>query len=417
MKIIGDKKALAAWIWVICFSIIIFLTVPVARYFIEFVSSYLGNTFFIYLVLGVLAFTFICLLYFLIFRLEIRSVSNYIWLIILAGCYVYFILKLKEIPPEAIHFIEYGLLGFFLFRALRFNIQDKSIYLSATLFCLLIGTFDEILQWITPRRFWGFRDVWLNTLSGALFLLAIWKVVKPKIISKKINIKSIRIFSSILASCIIILGICASNTPQRVAVYTKKIPWLSYLQKEEPMSEFGYKYEDIEIGIFSSRLNPEEIRSIDETKSKQNSQILNENREIKYEEFLKEYTSYANPFIHELRVHVFRRDSYFKKAETITKIDEKRESYFTAYKENLILVKYFGNTVKKSIYSWNENIVKEAESLIDKSKHYKSPVSANLFTYFSIRTMWIAVFAFISLLIITNLFFYLREKKYADIHL
>jgi len=403
--------------WVGFCSIVIFLTVPIAFTIQKFISENLGKDAFIYFVLLAVGLTFLSLLYFLIFKLKVRSLSNYIWLFVLAGLYSYFILKWLKAPAEAIHFLEYGLLGFFLFRALKYNIKDKSIYFTATLFCLLVGTFDEILQWITPRRIWSFRDVWLNTLSGGLFQIALWTVVKPKIISEKITVKSIRIFSSILTVCLIVLGLCASNTPKQVAFYAKLIPWLSSLQKEEPMSEFGYKYRDSEIGIFYSRLSLKNIRNIDKMKSEQNSQILNKYRNIKYEQFLREYNPISNPFLHELRAHVFRRDTYYKKAKTDTKIKDKRELYFITYKENLILEKYFSNTIKKSVYVWDDNKIKEAEQFINKNQPYESPVSANLFTSFSKKSMWIVIFVIISVLISINLIFYLKEKQRKKINL
>ena len=353
----------------------------------------------------------ISLLYYLIFKLKIRSPSRYIWLIIIVGLYIYFTLKLWKIPEEAIHFLEYGLLGFFLFKALSHHLKDKSIYITATLFALLIGTFDEILQWITPQRYWDFRDAGLNCLSGGLFQLAIWKVVKPKIISEKMTVKSLRIFTSIFASCLIMLGLCVSNTPNRVYNYTERIPWLSFLQKEEPMSEFGYKYNDSEIGIFYSRLSPTRLQKTDKQKGEEYAQILNKSVNINYEQFLREYNPISNPFVLELRVHIFRRDTYFKNGKSTSNINEKKEFYLTAFKENLILEKYFKNSIEKSVYHWNDDILHESEAIIDKSKHYESPVSANLFTSFSEKTAWIIILNSIFFLLVVNIILLFTKKQ------
>lgn len=358
-----------------------------------------------------LAIGFVSLLYNLIFKLNIRAPSNYVWLILVMGAYVYFTLKLWKAPEEAIHFLEYGLLGFFLFKALRHHIRDKSIYLTATLFALFIGTFDEMLQWITPQRVWAFRDVGLNALSGGLFQLAIWKVIKPKIISEKINIKSLKVFASILASCLILLGLCASNTPQRVASYTKKIPWLSFLRNEEPMGEFGYKNADPEIGVFYSRFSPESLSKTDNLRGDKCAQILNESINRNYEHFIREYSPATDPFLHELRVHIFRRDTYLSKGKSASYRNKKKNLYFIAYKENLILEKHFSQSIKKSVYRWKESTLQEIEAVIDKSKPYESPVSANLVTTFSEKTMWVSIFGLILFLVITNLFFHLRKKQ------
>jgi hypothetical protein len=414
MKIIHNKKALSSWMWVGLYSIMIFLTVPVARTVQAFVSNKLGKEVFIYFVLFLVGIGFISMLYFFIFKLKVYSASNIIWLCILTGIYSYFTLKLTKTSIEAIHFLEYGLLGFFLFRALKHHIKDKSIYFIAALFALLVGTFDEIIQWITPQRMWDFRDVGFNVLSGGLFQLVIWKVVRPKIIAEKINASSLKIFSSVFTLCLIIIGLCALNTPQRVAWYTNRIPFLSFLQKEEPMSEFGYKFKDPEIGAFYSRLSPKNLKKTDNLKGEQYAQILNESVDKDYDEFLRQYNPITNAFIHELRIHIFRRDTHTEKARATSEISKRKESYFIAYKENLILERYFSYTIEKSVYRWNKDMLRESEALIDKSEPYESPVSKNLFTAFSEKTVWIAIFVLISLLVLINLILsYLENQRKA----
>jgi len=411
MKNTFNKKVFISWLWVALCSITIFVTIPVARTIQRFISNNWGRISFIYFVLFILALGFLGLFYLLFFRLRVRSASNYIWLFIVGGLYTYFTLKLWKIPEEAIHFLEYGLLGFFLFKALTHNIRNKSIYFAATLFALFIGTFDEIFQWIIPNRVWNFRDVGLNVLSGGLFQLAIWKVVRPKIISEKINANSLKIFSSVLASCLILLGLCASNTSQRVAFYTKRIPSLSFLQKEEPMGDFGYKYKDPKIGTFYSRLSPNRLQDTDRENGKEYAQILNNSINKKYKEFIEKYNPITNPFLHEFRVHAFRRDYYFKRGNKASDLKKKEEFYFIAYKENLILKRYFTQTLKNSIYKWRDKETKKAKALIDADKLYKSPVSSNLFTSFSEKTMWISILVLISFLVVINLTFPFMEKR------
>ena len=410
-KNIFKKEVFLSWLWVVLCFISILVIVPVANTFQRFVSDNFGSEAFIYFVLFALAIAFVFIIYLLIYKLKIRSLTNYVWLFTVAGFYIYSILKLRNAPAEAVHLLEYGLLGFFLFKALIHHVRDKSLYFTASFFALLIGTFDEILQWITPQRMWDFRDVGLNALSGGLFQLGIWKVVKPKIISDKINANSIRILTSVFAICLVILGLCASNTPKRVASYTKLLPWLSFLRKEEPMSEFGNKFGDPEIGVFYSRLRLGELEKIDKQKGEEYAHTLNDSANMSYEQFLREYNPISNPFLHELRIHIFRRDTSFDKGNKTSDINEKKELYFIAYKENLILEKYFTRSVGKSAYSWGENKIKALESLIDKSKPYKSPVSANLITSFSEKTMWISIFAIISLLILLNLIFSKKQRK------
>ena len=136
---------------------------------------------------------------------------------------------------------------------------------------------------------------------------------------------------------------------------------------------------------------------------KQYSQILNESIDKDYEQFIREYSPITDPFMHELRVHIFRRDKYYDKGKSALNLNDKKESYFIAYKENLILEKYFSHSIERSVYHWNKDFLQESEVSVNKSKPYESPVSANLFTSFSEKTMWVSIFAFISFLVLLNL--------------
>jgi len=386
------------------------LTIPIARRIQIFVYANWGREAFLYFVLLCLAIGGIGLLYFLIFKLKIRSPSNYIWLIICGVLYTHFTLRLRNIPEEAVHFLEYGLLGFFIFRALLHYVKNKSIYLTATFLALLIGIFDEILQWITPQRYWDFRDAELNGLAAGLLQIVIWKVIKPKEIAEKINPYSIRALSLVLALCILVFGLCASNTPGRVAYYTRILPSLSFLQKEEPMSEFGYKYKDHEIATFYSRLSPKDLRQNDKKNAPRYAKILNESFNISYDQFLRDYNPINDPFLYEIRIHIFRRDTHFEKANAAADPNEKIESYFIAYKENLILEKYFSHTIEESIYSWDKKKMDKINLSIEKKdEFYESPVSAGLFTTFSEKTMWISILIVLTMLSLIN--FYSRRKE------
>jgi len=409
MRIISKKKVMSSWIWVLLYSIVIFLSVPLGNTIQRFVSDYLRKEAFSYFVLFFIAVTFIYIIYLLTFRLKIKSFSNYTWILIIAGIYIYFTLKLPN-TIETVHFLEYGLLSYLMFKALSNHIKNKSIYFTATLFVLLVGTFDEILQWITPHRMWDFHDVWFNALSGGLFQILLWKGINPKFINEKINAHSIKILTSTLAICIILLGLCVSNTPKRVALYTKRIPLLSFLQKEESMSEFGHEYRDPAIGVFYSRLSSKKLQEIDRTRGKEYAEILNESINKDYEQFLKEYNPISNPFLHELRIHVFRRNKYFKEAKVSSNSHTKKDFYFIAYKENLILKKYFTQTIQNSVYRWDDNIIKELRESIDEEQFYESPVSNNLFTAFSEKSIWIAIFALIILLLMINIILHLRKR-------
>ena len=397
------KKAFFAWLWVALCTLAIFLVVPLARAIQKFVSTHWGRPFFGYAVLAITALAFCAIVYFLVFRLKIRSPSNYLWLTAVAALYIYFTLELWRAPEEAVHFLEYGLLGFFLFRALSLTIHDKSIYPTAFLIGSLIGIFDEVLQWMMPGRYWDFRDTGLNALATGLFQVALWKGIKPGIIAAKAGPRSVRRVSLLLAANVLLLGLCASNTPQRVAAYTARLPWLSFLVKEEPMYEFTQKHADPEIGVFYSRLSVDGLEKDDTQVSDHWAGILWEWKEKDYALFLREHHPLLHPFLYEMRIHIFRRDRRVEEAAKAKDEKPRREALFVAYKENMILEKYFGRTLEKSGYMWSAE--KKAEMIaasIDLTRPYRSPVSAGRFQIKE-RTLWLGIVAFLGLLVGLNL--------------
>jgi VanZ family protein len=397
-----SSRKFLAWLWVALCVLAIFLVVPMARAIQRFVSANWGRSLFGYAVLAAVAAAFLVLLFILIFRLNVRSPASYIWLTAVAGLYVYFTLKLWRAPEEAVHFLEYGLLGFFLFRALSLTIEDKSIYPTAFLISALVGTFDELLQWVTPDRYWDFRDVALNALAAGLFQIAVWKGIKPRIVSEKIGPRSVRRVSILAAALVIILGLCASNTPQRVVGYVKRFPFLSFLLKAEPMYEFTRKHADPEIGVFYSRLTLEGLKNQDTGMSDEWARVLREWKDKDYSLFLSTYSPLMHAFMYEMRIHIFRRDRRLVEAGKAKKEKDRQQNLFIAWKENLILEKYFGLTLEKSSYRWDRDQKAEIEGWIDKDRPYRSPVSAGRFQVKE-AILWAGILVLLAALAALNL--------------
>ncbi len=406
------KKKFWAWLWVALCILAIFLVVPLARTIQSFVSTRWGRPFFGYAVLVSVGIAFLGVIYVLFFRLRIRSFWRLLWLASVAALYVYFTLKLWRTPEEAVHFLEYGLLGFLLFRALSLSIQDKSIYAAAFLIASLVGIGDEILQWMMPGRFWDFRDVGLNALAAGLFQVALWKGIKPQLVSKRISPDSVRRVSVLLAANLLLLGLCASNTPRRVASYVSHFSFLSFLTREEPMYEFSQKHVDPEIGFFYSRLLTEELLRQDRESSEHYAGILKEWKEKKYGLFLSHFSPLLHPFLYEMRIHIFRRDRKEEEASRAKKEKKAREFLFIAFKENLILEKYFGLTLKKSSYAWDEEKKEKIEAAltcIDISRPYESPVSRGV-VHIQEKTIWLSIFGALTALLLVNIFIGRKPK-------
>jgi hypothetical protein len=399
---IRTKKFLA-WLWVGLCTLSILIIVPLARAIQRFVSTHGGRALFGYAVIGATAVAFCALIYVLFFHLKIRSVSQYVWLVLIAAFYIYYTLRLWNAPEEAVHFLEYGLLGFFLFRALSFTTQDKSIYFAAFFAGSLVGICDEIFQWAVPGRYWDLRDVGLNALAAGLFQVALWKGVKPRIINQAMSAKSVQKASILLGANLLLLGICLSNTPNVVAWYTRIFPKLAFLQKEEAMSEFRYKHKDPEIGVFYSRLSLEELKRGDAERAEDYGRRLNEWKDKKYDDFLRTFTGSTHPFLYELRIHLFRRDRKYKDVMKAADEAQKKNLLFIAYKENLIAQKYFRRTLNRSVYEWPKEKIEEIKAQIDPSIPYNSPVGSGPLATLKIKTMWLSIAIVLAVLAILNI--------------
>ncbi|GBE40841.1 hypothetical protein BMS3Bbin09_00727 [bacterium BMS3Bbin09] len=237
---VDNTKAILekAWLWVLLYIAAILYSVPLARSLQKLIYATVGKEFYTYVVFFSV---FVCLaaaIYSLIFKYRVKNVSQYFWLLLCAGLYMYFTIQLGEHPEEAVHFVEYGVLTYFFFRALSVKVRDWTIYVTVLLFVLFVGTVDEFIQWMMPGRFWDYRDVRNDALAGAIFLIAVLKGIRPEIISGPVKKFSLKILAGILIANMIFLGLCLANTPDMVKRYTSVFESLSWLRDEEPMTEF-----------------------------------------------------------------------------------------------------------------------------------------------------------------------------------
>jgi hypothetical protein len=67
-------------------------------------------------------------------------------------------------------------------------------------------------------------------------------------------------------------------------------------------------------------------------------------------------------FLYELRIHLFQRDSNFDKFTKTDDPDEKIRVSNAALRENLLIEKYFGDTLKHSGLMWSEDRVEELKN-------------------------------------------------------
>ncbi len=377
------EKEWLSWFYVAIWSIVIFLTIPMARRIQVFVSKNWSRELFGHLVIAIaLVFLIVTIIY--LIRRRLPSVWNYVWLVAVCAVVIrYTVVLMEDSPEEAFHFVQYGLLGLLIFRASSHRVRDPSIYFAAAFIGGTIGIIDETIQWITPRRYWAMGDIWLNFLGTSLSLVAIAMGLKPTIISEKVNWRRVRHSSRVLTLGVFLLGLSMLNTPARIDWYSGRVPFLKFLKTNESvMLEYGHLYRDPDVGVFRSRLSSDELRRNDIERAAEAAMILDQFRsDSLYREFLEVYTPVSDPFLHEARVHLFRRDRHLERSVEFLDDEEKYRDYLTtAYRENRLVEKYYPNTLHHSSYVMKPEQVTFLESEYLPDVVYDSAVSKDLVT-------------------------------------
>jgi len=392
-----------SWLYVALWAFVIFLTVPFAFDLITFVKDTWGLEVLTYGTCVVIVLITIAALRFAANRPNTTHLTH-VSLIGIAGLFVFLTFRLgARHPAEALHYLEYGLLSVLIYRAFTHRIHDYSIFIAVAIVGTIVGIVDETIQWLTPRRFFTLEDIGLNLTALVLVQAALATGMRPTLITGWPDAASLRRVCHLGALVTALLALCFLNTPDRVGWYTEKIPFLGFIQdNRSAMIEHGYLHEDAEIGLFRSRLTIEELLQSASERAVEEAQILDQYRERKqYGEFLRIYNSVEAPFLHEARVHLFRRDIYLERGDNAADEKTRREKYTVAYWENRILEKYFGPLLQASSFVWSAEIMSKVKDNADTSSSYESSVSRLLITEFSSRQLlWLSLGVLIGLILL-----------------
>ncbi len=401
------EREFLSWAYVVLWSGLILVTVPFVREGADYVRGKWGGEAFTY---GVTAIVILVAGAGVALLLKRRrsSVAGYAWLLGIAGLIVYLTFGLRAgSPEEAVHFLQYGMLSLLLYRAFTHRVRDYSIYAAATIAGTVLGMVDETVQWLTPGRHFGVRDIWLNFTAVALVQAALAAGVRPKIVSGWPDRASLRRLCRLGVVAVAYLGLCLLNTPDRIAWYTARLPMLGFIDADQSiMVEYGYLHGDAATALFRSRFTADELRRQARDRAEEGAAILGRYRDqAQYGEFLGIYTPVTDPFLHEAKVHLYSRDINLEWARSNAQADERRRLFTKAYRANRILEDYFGELVHASGYAWPAELEAEIREKVDSDWVYNSKVSQDLITTFSRRQVfWFFLGAVIGLLLLGSWF-------------
>jgi hypothetical protein len=386
-------RAWRAWAAVAAWTLFIYTAIPFARAIQSFVKEHLGTSFFTWVVCASVAAGVAAGLR-AVWRMRPFPVRGMPWLAAVAAAYLYWTHLLRENPEEALHFVEYGILGLLVFRAFAYRVRDPSIYVSAALVGACLGTIDEAIQWLTPRRYWDYRDIFLNVWAGVLMQAGIGLGLRPSYIRGPAAPATVRLTARLAAAWLTMIAVCLANTDRVWMWYRTHLATVPLLGTvDEVMTEFGYRHRDPAIGEFSSRIAMDELLRQDRERGTDVAAVLD--RYLKrraYDEFLATRVASDDPFLYEARIHLFSRDRNFEKAMDPKRgAAERAECMDASLGEKKILEAYFSNTVSHTAYRLHPAYAAAAAGHIPTGLPFRSDVSRGLIARFRPLTLWTLV--------------------------
>jgi len=411
----AKRAELLSWLYVAVAVAVIFATIFYARILRDYVAQWFDSDIYIvvtFIGVGTIVVLSICYL----IRSGRRSLESYIWLAIAFAIFGGYVIAQIDVPIEALHFLEYGLLGILLYRALSHRVRDRSVFISVAVLGAAVGTLDEFTQWVVPGRFWGLHDIWIDFFAVLLTQLGIAKGVNPARTAAAPTAHGLQWLCRSSLIAVVLLGVSAMNTPNVIAWYADRYEALAFLkQNTSTMFEFGYFHEDPSIGQFKSRLTLDELRQTDLRRGRAAAAIVDQYaHRDRYPDFLKTYSPMVDPFVHEAGVRLAHRDNHLRVLTDF--FDEMEESNRPrhaniGYRENQILETYFPETLKHSKRIAAPAKLALARANMTTDDVYLSRVSKRLVTSMSKTTFAVAFILLAGVLVWLERYFAARHRK------
>lgn len=251
-----------------------------------------------------------------------------------------------HLPIEALHVLEYGAFGLLAYRALLPRGAGASTAALALLLGLFAGLLDETVQWWIPNRTGALDDVTLDAEAAAIGALVGWKVTwfdaprggrwSP--------------VAALAAAAVIALAAF-----QHVTV------------------GFGHDLVLDPATRLRSRLTLAENEAAAAGAAAARD-VLSRSASWGYAEFLEAHPPHREPWLHELRVHVYRRDRYWGKDDLVVACGEQR-----------IIDRLYADALVGTPYAFPDAARARCAAVRDP---YTSPVSEDLVTFTGPAGWW-----------------------------
>jgi hypothetical protein len=369
------------WLPVVAWTLFIYASIPLARTVQAWVMQNWTRDAFSWAVYASVAIGLLAALYH--FRRRAAPATGRQWIVLgaLAAVFAWGTWYLRGNAEEAMHLPQYAVLSLLLYRAYSRRYGDRAAYVCAALLGAFLGIFDEVIQWVIPSRYFGINDIVINVLSLLLIQAALAAGLATRCLAVPAGLRSARAAWGLAALVLLLLLGCFSNTPDVWRPLHASRPKL--LVFDEAMVQYGHRIYDPEVGWFKSRLTADQLRETDTARAEDAGKILRRlGHDHNYGIFLRYYTPMRDPFLHELRVHLFRRDRYWSRAHTRRDAARRDELISVAFSEQRLLENWYPHTLRASGKDWPADVRARAEAASG-GKRLGSPVSRELLTSFT----------------------------------
>lgn len=217
--------------------------------------------------------------------------------------------------------------------------------------------------------------------------------------------------SRLSLALILLLGVSLQNTPERIQAYATADTGLEFLVTNgSVMVEFGFLITVSDIGAFRSRFRADELRQIDRRRARTVGKIFNTVTDRQsFRQAARRYTPLTDPFVHEAIVRLRRRDFHRNLIDenpnksTRDPPSDLRQSLTIAHRENAILERYFGESLRHSRGRWLPPERAAIARRAPRDDVFLSNVSKELITRLSRNTMLLGFAALFILLFVTSI--------------
>lgn len=203
-----QEKEAVSWTWTGAWLAFVYLTIPFARSIQKVVYERAHKGLFLWMTLLVFAAAGGWIIRVLVRKQWKARPSQMVALAGIGAGMAAMAWSLRTHPEEAIHLVQYGVLGLLLFRALSHRLRDPSVYVVAFLIGAAAGIGDELIQWAVPQRVFDFRDIGINVLAVALMQVALASGIRPAFIRRPWSRAGVRLAFRLVLLNLLLMLVC-----------------------------------------------------------------------------------------------------------------------------------------------------------------------------------------------------------------